>query len=606
MPKCLVALLGVLLVPPSAFGIIDPNFTPKELAEQSGAIHVGTLAAAGKDWTFSISRTMKGDAATRHVITLAKCKADSVENVQKLLKANGHRPIILFAGTTNNGKMAYAQISGTWLQLKGAGNGRWAVLDYSSKLGATYAGGTDMLIRMCEYLLEDPDPTVPVSAGVKWADDPTKVGTVNGKTAGMAAVEVGPKRTLHLFVSSNKGDRLFLARTEDLETTFRDATAAAGLKTRSERFLWLDVNLDGLADLVSWDGEVLSAHLATRDGKLTPAAGAWSSKLRRGCTALAACPVGGKQGLLVSAGGAAELLVAEAGGWKPAAMPGANDAANVGGGRCIVTDIDGDGRVDVLLPGAESGLLWRGRAGGFAKPVRSAVASGGGMALPALGDFNGDGAIDLMLAGRRSNRLWENDGKGRFTNVLRRSGSMSYKCPASASGVATMDLNHDGRQDLCFIYPGGAIMYHFNRGYRCFGEEGEVKLPGTERQIGQLPAALAAMAPGDFDGAASGDLAIMLDSGSILAYMNDQMDMPAVRLRLPKGAAGPVTATVWQGKKFPVCMGAVNVRGHSPGATVSVRFAGLTTVRWVVPGKGVRTKTVEVEDKTLDVILKAK
>jgi len=602
----LAGLISILLITPSAFGIIDPNFTPKELVEQSDVIYVGTLAAAGKDWALNISRTMKGKEAKRHTITLAKCKADSVEDVQRLLKTNGQRPVILFAGTLNNEQAAYAQIGGTWVQLEQAGAGRWALLDYSRTLGATYAGGTDMLIRMCEYLLKDPHPTVPVSASVRWADAPTKVGTVNGKTAGIEAIELGAKRKLHLFVSSDKGDRLFLPKTEDFETAFSDVTAAAGLGAKSKRFLWLDVNLDGLADLVSWDGSALSTHLATRDGKLKPGAGAWSAKLGSGCTGLAACPVGRRQGLLVSSDGAPSLLVAEDGGWKARPLPGADDAANAAGGPCIVTDADADGRVDVLLPGAGWGLLWRGTADGFTKPVRSAVATGGGPARAALGDFNADGTMDILLAGGRKNSLWENDGKGGFKNVFRRSGSMSYKCPTNASGVAAMDLNHDGRQDLCFIYPGGSIMYHFNRGYRCFGEEGEVKLPGTEREIGRPPVGLVAMTAGDFDEAQSEDLVIMLDSGEVLVYMNDLMDMPAVRLRLPRGAAGPVTATVWQGDDFPSCMGAVNVRGHSPGATVALRSAGPATIKWAVPGRGVQKRTVEVENTTLDVILSAK
>ena len=55
---------------------------------------------------------------------------------------------------------------------------------------ALFAGGTDMLIRMSQYLVRDVDADVPVSAGVVWQDrqKAVKVGKVGGEAGGLATV----------------------------------------------------------------------------------------------------------------------------------------------------------------------------------------------------------------------------------------------------------------------------------------------------------------------------------------------------------------------------------------------------------------------------------
>ena len=151
---------------------------------------------------------------------------------------------------------------------------------------------------------------------------------------------------------------------------------------------------------------------------------------------------------------------------------------------CVVADLDNDGFVDVLQPGERGSTLWLGKAGGFERPVHVNIATGGGTALAALGDFAQNGRLGVFLAGQEKNTLWESDGKGRFRDVCGFSGSISYKCPPGASAVQVMDLNHDGRQDLCLAYEQNDLLYHFNRGFRSFAEEGELRLPGTQTNPG--------------------------------------------------------------------------------------------------------------------------
>jgi hypothetical protein len=597
----------VLLASRAAPGIINPKFTPKDLVEQSSLVAAGTLQKAGADgaWAVAVGRVLKGDAGKTQTLSLAECNEDQVGSIRETFKENVGKPVMLFIAMREQGRAAYAHVSGRWLAAKHAGGDRWLVTGDAPNMPATYAGGTDMLIRMSEYLLKDPDPTVPVSAGVRWADEPVKVGRIAGPGAGLAAVEFGEKRRLHLYVACTKGDRLFHADTDpdELVTTFQDVTAATGLKAKSRRFTWMDVNGDGRADLVTWDGADLSVRAARADGTLADAGKAWTVRLNAECTGLAPCSPDGTPGLLVSTpAGPTLLLAAKGGGWRRADLPDAPGPVGTTA-PCIAADLDLDGHPDLLQPGAQAGLLWKGKPGGFQKPVRSPVCSGGGYARFAVGDFNADGAPDILLAGTRRNSLWENDGKGGFRDVFEHSGSMSYKCPPNAAEVRAMDLNHDGRTDLCFAYARDGIVYHFNRGFRAFGEEGEVKLPGLRVEIGRPRIGVLGMSVADYDQAGSQDLVVLCSTGEIQAYLNDQMYMPGVRLRLRKGVTGPVTASCWQGEEYPVCVGLAVVTGHGIPARVPARFAGPVTVRWTVPGRGVQKKKVTLEDTFVDVVL---
>jgi hypothetical protein len=223
--------------------------------------------------------------------------------------------------------------------------------------------------------------------------------------------------------------------------------------------------------------------------------------------------------------------------------------------------------------------------------------------VAAVADFSADGWLDIFLGGENKNTLWESDGKGGFADVFNRSGSTSYKCPAQPSDVRAVDLNHDGRQDLCIVYRDRDILYHWNRGFRCFGEEGEVRLANRAQDAGQERIGQKALAAGDFNGDGSDDLAVAHADGLVEVYFNDEMDSPGVRLRLAKGATGPVTASLWRGSTYKVCLGAAAAPGHSPATVLWARFPGECTVRYRLPGGQAQDRKVKVADGPAEVVL---
>lgn len=233
----------------ASYAIINPNFTPKQLVAQADLIVAGKLKATGKplDWAFVTEKTIKGVALGQATLSLTGCSKDHLDDFARILKASSDEagPALLFAITLNREKRPFLHIAGHWLEVRqGAGN-CWGVVGPASHLSGTYAGGTDMLIRMADHLTREPDAFVPVHAGIRWFSH-IKVGQIDGQVAGVEVAEIGEPRRPHLFVASSAGDRLFAPKRD--EEAFEDVTARVGLDARSRVFLWLDVSRDGLAD----------------------------------------------------------------------------------------------------------------------------------------------------------------------------------------------------------------------------------------------------------------------------------------------------------------------------------------------------------------------
>jgi len=604
MKHVAAALVFVLLAAGVGWGLINPRVTPRNVVDDADVIFMGEIQATADplEWKMAATTTLKGKPGAAHILRLGGASKDHLQDIQATLKGSGREPCLLFFHSAGEEKRAFLHVAGTWLDLKAAGERSWDVHDFSAEMESVYAGGTDMLIRMTQVLVQDPDADVPASAGVRWQGEARAKG-VPGEVAGLAAVERGKDRKVHLFVASSAGDRLCRAKGEE---ALEDVTAASRLDTRSRAFAWVDLDGDGLADLVSWDGATVSVRLACDDGTYKRAPEGFSFKPAAPCAALAPLSVRGKPAVLLSTSASPFVLVADAkAGWTKVDLPpGARDGLGAVS-PCVAADLDNDGYADILQPCESSGILWKGGDGGFAAPVKVAVATGKGIAQVALGDFNQDGALDVFLAGPERSTLWENDGKGNFREVLRHAGSLAAKCPPGPSAVLVCDLNHDGRQDLCLAYAGGEFLYHFNRGFRCFGEEREVRLTGPDDAAGGPRPGLRALAAGDFNGDGSLDLAVMAAGGDLSVYFNQQADIPAFRLRLPKGVTGPVTARLWIGDKSPTCLGAVSVSGSSPATWVSARYPGPCRIQYRMPGKPQRTDKVTATVGPKDVVLGA-
>ncbi len=586
MLKASSAICILLAVCGSASAIINIQFTPRQLVDQAEAVIVATVVKDGAKWKMRVDDAIKGPAPAGIALDLSNCDKDQIDDIKALLAENISRQAVLI--TSKRVAKGKLHIGSTWLEVASTTKDQWQITGNSAPMAGTFAGGSDMLARMLKHLADHPDATVPCTVGVKWSDD-CIAAKVPGASA-LAAIEWPTTGKPALFVASPNGDRLLAPK--DKEDAFEDVTTAAGLTSKSVLFTFVDVDGDGLADLVSYDGTTLSVHLGGKPFK--PASPQWT-RTTDGCVGLAPCSVDGRPGVLVSTQAGPILLAAGSDGWKQILLP--RFAGNIGRvSPCIGADLDNDGYVDILQPGETAGILWRGKDGSFHDPVKSPVCTGGGIARHAIADFNEDGFADIFLASSEKNTLWENDGKAAFADVLRFAGSVSYKC-APGAAVAAMDLNHDGRPDLCLGYPNGDLKYHFNRGFRSLAEENELRLPGTER-VG-----LIAFATADFNSDSSADLAVLQSDGTVRVYFNDRIDAPALLLRLPKGITGPVTVSCWTDEKTPSLTAFAIVPGHSPGVYLPIRDKGTVHLKYRFPARPPTTMSVKVGDGTSEVVL---
>ncbi len=124
-----------------------------------------------------------------------------------------------------------------------------------------------------------------------------------------------------------------------------------------------------------------------------------------------------------------------------------------------IGDVDGDGRIDLLVTDLRYGALYRNVGGGLFEDIteRSGVArafDGKGEWGAALFDFDNDGDLDIVSANGTAEELilqypllLENDGSGRFRDVGPRVGDY-FARQRSGRAMAVWDFDDDGDRDI--------------------------------------------------------------------------------------------------------------------------------------------------------------
>jgi len=609
------ALVCVLC--PRLDALINPNFTPVHLVQQSKLIlelHFDSVKA-GKA-VASVKQVVKGktDAKILTIDLTASPYKEQAKLVETMVQAPGIGSALLFVGefqqdgkgadagaqeAGDGGQNAFLHMGAIWLTLFGGKGDTWTMEGINQSMAGTWAGGTDMLLRAVNYVLKDPVADIPTSTGANWADQ-KKFGDFPGKVFSARPVDLAGDGKLCLFVACEKADRLFAW--DGKSRSFQDVTEKHALRSTSFAFAWGDMSGDGRLDLASWDGKNLTIRLQGADGTFTTSI---STELTD-CIALGALDVGtpGMPGLLISTREVPMLVTPHAATPRKIAdgeWPGKNlgDA-----GKCLVADFDGDGIPDVIQTLAKGSLFYKGvKPGAFSPPVPCAIELGVGRSNAWLGDYDGDGLLDVFNVAEDALRLWHNLGKAQFVEALSSSGEVAYIGQPGGIDGMTGDFNNDGRQDVVIVYSAAAPQLFFNRGFRSFGKAltlvigGEDMLPqaGKGAQTGCLA---------DFNGDGAQDLALVLNGGEGWVLLRDPGGAGGlcVRATLPvKGPyAGPLTVTGWNDTR---CLGAWNVVAGTDEAFFGQTEAGPCTFSWQFPGGKPHRKEIVLENKPVRFVL---
>ncbi len=207
-------------------------------------------------------------------------------------------------------------------------------------------------------------------------------------------------------------------------------------------------------------------------------------------------------------------------------------------------DVDGDGRLDLLLTGPDQVRLYRNLGKWRFQDVTAAsgLRQKGYWQGCAAGDLDGDGRTDLYLAAKGTAALYRNLGGGKFQDVTPSSGTAVTDPNRWNSAVDFLDYDGDGRLDLyvaAYVDLGdhsglcltqgittgcGPLHYRPQKGmlYRNLGDWRFQPVTGEPKGHGKTLGALAA----DWDG----------DGRPELYLANDQMEADMLRFD-PAGKA---------------------------------------------------------------------
>ena len=610
---------AILALAAPAQGLINPNFTPIHLTQQSERILVLTFEGVDDDDIViaRASETIKGehDGETLRIDAGAAIAAGQREAFVNAVE-RGQGKALLFVGEFEPGgfeggemhidadgpdAIGFLHIDGLpaaqWLVLENWPDGDgdiWDMVQSEAFLLATFNGGTDMLRRMLDYILTDPEADVPIDAQARWADEAMSLGSVDGNVHAAQGVFLnrdGESLAEDLFVASDAGDRVF--RFDG--TTMQDVTDALGLTSRSTHHAWADFTGNGKLDLASFDGEAITLHAHGDNGTFEAHALELGDALDDGVLSLDAIDTGDTAGLVIGTRTLPRLVSFD--GQTATARPLVDDANDASfsddPGGLLVADFDGDGHVDVLQLGARESLLYKGTGlGQFAAPEMAYVATGGGPHGAALGDLDQNGHLDIFVASDRRHLHWQNDGNMEFVERMMLSGEVSYKWTGEGRTAHIADLANDGRDDLMIHYDAARVPYIlFNRGYRSFAHSLTLDMD-DHPQLNAATQGQQAVTLGDFNGNGHNDFAAVLRDGAVWV-LPQAADSPglAVRASLPAGEAGPVNVRAW---RFDRDLGVRQVKPGQP-AFIGARHPGPLRLQWQHPGGEVREAEVIIE-----------
>lgn len=584
MKNILIFCCLFMLARPAA-ALINPNFTPVQLVNQSTAIWEVelTLAESGTAFGARTTHTFKGEAPAAAFDLDFSDREFMADDLREPL-VDGKATAILLTGDFSGASMGGGEVEedpwamiklGTrWYMVSADEGGALRLREDPIDLSTVWAGDPVNLRQVTEYITGNPRATVPVASGGRWAEE-RQLGEIEGTVTGMEAFTLATNPLV--IVYREEGDLVF-SPAED----FKNLAGYLGLDSASRHAAWGRFTGEPVPSMMSLSAEG-GLVLWARDGETFTRRDTGLSVEE--ATGIATVALPGRAGLLV--GAADRLLLAtagEEGAWSTREFRDDSGAGPAGGVFAI--DLNGDGMPDLVQSFAEGVRVWFSQAG--APEWEPAFFPHGNIGEPmslALADLSGNGALDVLVGGDRGSALLINDGRAGFTERLATTGELSYNIRPGVNVIGVGDHPLDGRVDLVLFNHQLPPQIYFNRGFAVFGYDMELDLiedaPDAQFAAGEgQRAGLLA----DLTGNGLQELLMVTSGGEFWLLTRDaEATTPlGATLTLPPTVTGPVPLVVRDGDRV---IGARIAAPHQP-AFVGRRNRGPVRVTWRHPGAG--------------------
>jgi hypothetical protein len=456
--SCILTALLLGLSP--VWALINVRFTPADLIRGAQQVSVVKLATAKDNVVAAeVVETIRGNAPADPKLSLnidpeGELSADGINSV---LPATA---LLILSAPENlagaKDPVGALLVGKEWLAVFQK-DGKLVLNLDKQALSSIWAGSALNLAAGARYVQTDPTARFPVRSDLVWSKDQA-LGKLDGPVHGCLVNDDG------VIVLSEGGDVLF------------KADGKQKLATASKRATFAVLAAGAKPELVSWTGKALVAGGKPLVADLPV------------CLSLDALAIG-----RVVVGAPGGPLIVEADG-KTTVLPGVKDLGT--GGLCLVADFDRDGQNDIMQLFAKGLVTYAGEGGGkFKAPVTVALRLSDNPTAAACGDFDTDGWLDLVVGGNGAMALLARDNKQQWQNQSYVTGELAYHGGANQpkiSGVASADINSDGRQGVALLYADRKPLLFFNRGFGCFGWARELDPAGF---VGEAAAMAEAATP---------------------------------------------------------------------------------------------------------------